>query len=360
MNTSIENLGGAGKSTAGQGDAGGRSARTIDSETYHLRASTELSVARVAERLEHLTFPSLRQRIQTQRLHEPLFTVAVCRGAEPVGLALAHAAPNQKTAEMISLYVRRDHRGRGLSRPLLAGMERLLVRQGCRNVQLAYRADWPARPLLEHRLRQLGWTPPVGNLMLGKFNVPEAADVWRESPLCQMRLPEGFQIISWTEVTQTELESLAGRDSGGDSEALAPLEEPERIEPLNSLALRHRGQIIGWIVTHRLDARTIQYTRLHVDPPHQRLGRGLPLLAAAIQKQIEAGIPLGVFQVRADNPRMQQLIHRRLLTCLVTWTESRRSEKQLDSMALDDGRLTSHSNPRAARMEGNDSTLTNR
>jgi hypothetical protein len=58
-------------------------------------------------------------------------------------------------------------------------------------------------------------------------------------------------------------------------------------------------------------------------------GKGLPLLAAAIQRQIEAGIAFGVFQVRSENSRMLRLIERRLMPYLGTWTESRRSEKAL-------------------------------
>lgn len=302
---------------------------TGGSASYSLQVSTKLEVKSIVERLEHLTFPSLRQRTQTQHLREPIYGAAVSWKGEPVALILAHGAESKTTAEIVSLYVRRDHRGRGLSRALMGGMERLLSRQGYQRVQLAYRSDWPARPIVERRLMQFQWNPPVTNLSLGKFDVGSSAEAWLAAPMNKVKLHPDFEILPWSELADSDLQSLQIDQPGDYPEELAPLEEPECIEPLNSLALRHRGRIIGWIITHRLDAQTIQYTRLHVDPPYQRLGRGLPLLAAAIRKQIEWGIPFGVFQVRSDNPRMQRLIQRRLRPFLFTWTESRRSEKSL-------------------------------
>jgi len=90
--------------------------------SYRLEVSTALTVSQATERLEHLTFPSLRQRTQSQCLDEPLQALAVTCNGEAVGLVLAHATPDKSAAEIISLYVRRDHRGDGLSRALLTGM----------------------------------------------------------------------------------------------------------------------------------------------------------------------------------------------------------------------------------------------
>jgi ribosomal protein S18 acetylase RimI-like enzyme len=297
--------------------------------TYRLEVSAAISATQIAEGLEHLTFPSLRQRTQSQRLEEPLHAVAVTCNGEAVGLVLAHATPDESAAEIISLYVRRDHRGNGISRALLTGMERLLVRQGYKRMRLAFRSDWPGTPIVERRLRQLEWTLPEANLMLGKFSAVEAWENWQSSPVNQARLPDGLEIVGWSELSESEIGSLAAEEEGEYPGEFAPLEALECIEPLASLALRHRGRIVGWIIAHRLDRQTVQYTRLHVDPPFQRLGRGLPLLAAAIQRQIEAGIAFGVFQVRSENSRMLRLIERRLMPYLGTWTESRRSEKVL-------------------------------
>ncbi len=320
-------------SATASGEAPRRAAPTSSGcAVYRLMESAALGVAQAAARLEYLTFPSLRQRAQTQRLNEPLYAVTVTCGGEPVGLALAHGAPEHSVAEIISLYVRRDHRGCGLSKPLLAGLERLLARHGYPRAQLAYRSDWPARAIIERRLQQLGWTTPHTHLTLGKFSVPQASAAWQQGVICNYRLPAGFEIGPWNTVSTQELAALAHDGDADYPEELAPLEEPALIEPLTSLVLRHRDRIIGWIMTHRLDAKTLQYTRLHVEPPYQRLGRGLPLLGAAIQRQIDAEIPFGVFQVRADNPRMQRLITRRLQPYLVTWTDSRRSEKRLAPM----------------------------
>ena len=106
--------------------------------------------------------------------------------------------------------------------------------------------------------------------------MPQASAAWQQGIVCNYRLPAGFEIGPWNTVSTQELAALAPDEDADYPEELAPLEEPALIEPLTSLVLRHRDRIIGWIMTHRLDATTLQYTRLHVEPPYQRLGRGDP------------------------------------------------------------------------------------
>jgi ribosomal protein S18 acetylase RimI-like enzyme len=298
-------------------------------EAYQLQAAVDVNAAQLARQFEYLTFPSLRQRAQSQTLAAPLHALAATHRGETVGLAIARPADAEASAELISLYVRRDHRGQGLSVRLLTGMERLLSRLGYAKVRLAYRGDWPSAPVVAAILRRRHWTAPEENLLLGKFSIAENAATWSHSRINRVTLPEDFHLISWSELSQAEIAGLQDEGEPSSSADLAPLSEPDRIERRTSVALRHQGRVVGWMITHRLDDQTIQYTRLHVAPQFQRLGRGLPLLAEAIRRQIDAGIPFGVFQVRCDNPRMLQLVRRRLLPFLGTWTSSLISEKRL-------------------------------
>lgn len=277
------------------------------SDPYRFQLSRDMSVAVALGRWGSLVFPRLDQR--AAELRAPLVAVLALAESGPVGLALAQLLPEQRAAEILSCFVLPEHRGRGIGRRLIGSMERALARQGVATAQLAFRDAWSGTPALRRILDQRGWEPPQPRLLLGKSTQKLFADAaW----LDRARVPPRFSIVPWMAVTEAERAAL--RETQGEQpwypELLSPFQLPERVELLNSLALRRDRDVIGWIITHRLDQRTIQYTSLFVRPPFQR--RAVALLAASIRRQQASDLPFGIFQVALDNAAMARFARRRL------------------------------------------------
>jgi GNAT superfamily N-acetyltransferase len=98
---------------------------------------------------------------------------------------------------------------------------------------------------------------------------------------------------------------------------------------MNSLGLRHQGEAIGWIVTHRVAPDTIRYSSLFVDAKYQKLGRGISLLSQSIQRQIASEIENYTFSVAWENQPMIKFLERHLRPYLTGMGSSRKTVKPL-------------------------------
>jgi hypothetical protein len=78
---------------------------------------------------------------------------------------------------------------------------------------------------------------------------------------------------------------------------LSPFAQAELLEPRNSLALLRDGEVVGWMINHRIDDHTVRYTRLFVVDELQGSGLGMLLAfsSAAIHLRTE---------MRTDTPTM--------------------------------------------------------
>lgn len=294
---------------------------------YRFQLSRDMSVAAVLRQYGDLTFPNLARLISTRSLREPLIAVVARHQNTIAGMALAELRPDG-SAELLSLYVQPPHRGRGVGSALLANLERALAGQGVAALDLVYRDEWSDAAQLERILARAGWMPPVARMLLCKATTTSiAAAPW----LAENRMPAGFSVFPWVELSAAEKQAILARQAHEPwfPQVLTPFQEEQRLEPLNSLGLRHEDEVVGWMVTHRLAPDTIQYTSLFVRPPFQGLGRAVPLLAAAIRRQCETDILNGIFQVEVANQPMVRFVERRMRPYLVGLTTARVSRKTL-------------------------------
>lgn len=92
-----------------------------------------------------------------------------------------------------------------------------------------------------------------------------------------------------------------------------PFQEESQIEPSNSVGSRHRGNVVGWLITHQITGNTIRYTQMYVDPRSQLPRCNMLLLAKAIQLQVKhAPNTKATVQIDIDNTSMIRFLHRRL------------------------------------------------
>jgi GNAT superfamily N-acetyltransferase len=269
-----------------------------------------------------LTFPALRGRLGTGESNSNLFAVGAALLGEPVGLALAEIAPGGASAQLLSLFVVAPYRRRGLGTTLLAELEATLAQRGCIRMSAAYRDALPGLTGLEGVLRKRFWTPPQPDLHLFTFDRGLLDASW----IKQGTLPSDFILFAWNELTpreRAELEARQGTDSWHD-ESLSPFTEEERIDGNSSLGLRRNGQVVGWVVTHRLPAGPVRWSSLFVRRDLQGTGRAIPMLAESIRRHCAAhpDVPMICF-VSPENTVMLRFAERRLVPYAVSHSETR-------------------------------------
>ena len=268
---------------------------------YHLNTSNALDY-------DELTFPRLQKRWQTQPPQGELIGLSASVAGSMVGFAIAERI-NSETAEIISLFVLPEYRHQGIGTKLAAYLERELAQQGCLELILSYSTSSLTNTALEPLLQKLDWQPPQTTLVLGKTATENIAQApW----LNKFPLPPVFEVFPWCEAAGLPL---------------PPTAEDRPLEPLTSLGLRYRGEVIGWVLTHRVAPDTIRYTTLEMAEPYQSRGRGVSLLAEAIRRQVNSNVPYLTGSVSHKYPRLWQFVGRHLMPYLTGVGEVRQTSK---------------------------------
>lgn len=289
----------------------------------------------------HLTFPDLRRTAAGRPLPEPLLATVLAaesdgaHAAEPAPMPMATAVtvlrPAGRGAEIVSLAVRSDLRRRGLGKVLLAAVEAELAHRGQPAVDLTFRDTWPSAEAVRALLAARGWSTPRPRILLAQTDTRLLELPW----LAPRPLPEGYEVFPWGELTPEERRGIVRRQQRQPwfPETLSPFQLEERIDLEVSVGLRHRrdaeDRVIGWLLAHRVKDEVVQYTSLFVEEGHGKLGRGIPLIAAAARRQEAVGVPRAIFMVRQEDREMRRLVERRLAPYLTERAELLGSGKRL-------------------------------
>lgn len=267
---------------------------------------------------DSMTFPRLGKRWQTKLRRGELIGISASIGGNMVGLAIAELLPDL-TAEMISLFVLPACRRRGIGTQLVRLLSKALKQQECVQISVLYKVTRSTTEALEPILKNLGWQSPKLAFLLMQTNREQIAQApW----LDKYPLDNRFTIFPWPELTITDRQVLEELDF---SSQLSPLDDPQRMEPLNSLGLRYQDKLVGWIVTHRVTNNTIRYSTLFVAEKFQRKARGISLLAEAIQRQIDSSVENYTCAVAPEYSDFLKFVRRHLQPYLTGMSESRQA-----------------------------------
>jgi GNAT superfamily N-acetyltransferase len=302
----------------------------VETAPYRYQFSADLSLASVVQHFDALTFPVLSQEVRLKSISQPLTGVLVSQGGQNAGLILAEPQASSAGVLIRSLFVVPDQRRKGLARHLLHVLARELSARGCLHMDLFYRTDWRACPVIEHILQTEGWLP--AKVQLYQYRC-QLEDILAALSATRVELPSGFSLFPWSELSEADRQDIRARQAGenGYPPTLDPFQLPGYPVFDNSLGLRYAGRVAGWLITHRSGPNAIQYTSLFTSPELRAAGRAnlaFAMIVAALRRQVAQGIPRAIFQVEADN-RPMQYFTRQYLAPYVKVNELRVARKLL-------------------------------
>lgn len=289
---------------------------------------------------DQMTFPAYRHLLALQpafrlpgeaeqRLVQALGFVGRS-GDHVVGLAMAEAPVRQEdgAAELLSLFVEREHRRAGLATALVEAVEDGLRERGVPSVEAVYMTGKASIAAVERIFAKRGWETPTLRTVTVKFTMQEAlATPWYG----RMRLLlAGGEIFSWTDLTADERRQLV--ESNQRAPWIPHGLEPWRhdiigVEPGSSVGWRYRGEVVGWVLNHRVDARTVRLTcsfmRKDLSP------RIVPLYSEVLRRLSEAGCEFCTFITPTVYPGMLEFIRRHCAPYAGFTGETRGTRKHL-------------------------------
>ncbi|MBA3237054.1 MAG: hypothetical protein H0T62_01730 [Parachlamydiaceae bacterium] len=228
---------------------------------------------------------------------EVFVAVAMTEEDFPVGLALFTFRRSLSWAILLSLSIKFSSSEQDIGKQLLEDVEKFLRDANCYILTYMYSDSDPDFTQINELLKLGGWDAPKLLLVRchfegHKFNAP-----WFKRYV-KIPLPEGFEFFPWTKLKPRERELLEHKEKEGVfPSTVSPFHQEKNIEPLNSLGVRHKGDVIGWMITDRLDGDTISYSSFFVEPHHRETTIPLCLVAKSISLQLHSTIEKGVIEM---------------------------------------------------------------
>ena len=290
----------------------------INFREYYFQASANLSLAMLEKEFPQFLLPHPMVQTSGRTPNQPLLGVIAKWQGQATGLVVVEKRDDQ-SGLIICWHVNKAHQGFGLGRKLLRQIERFAIANGLQILSLSFRGDTSFRPQITKILHRLDWQMPKKELMLYKFSPKQ----FLQMPWCQnMSLPPKFEIFAWNTLTNADKQHILDRQEQGNwyPVELSPLFDAADFEPTNSVGLRWYGTVVGWLITHKVHADVIEYSRLFVSPELQGLGRGIHLIIEAIKRQHEHGLTRGIFQVQTANTKMISFVERRMAESITAQT----------------------------------------
>jgi GNAT superfamily N-acetyltransferase len=195
------------------------------------------------------------------------------------------------TATLLSIYVDRSMRGRGVGTALVAALEEAMGGPTPVRLEAVYMTGKTDVTAIERVFAKRGWEPPARRTYTLRFTTDDAERMpwFGRVPLRD----RDFEMFAWGELRQAERDALIASQ-------LAQPWIPEGLEfwrhdhagfdPVSSLGLRYRGQVVGWTINHQLSADTTRISGAFVREDLSRRGRLMALWTESITRMKAGGV----------------------------------------------------------------------
>jgi hypothetical protein len=246
----------------------------------------------------------------------------------PGGLVLARLSETgEPTAELLSVLVGTALRNQGLATALLSALDAELVRRKVTTLTAVYMTGSPSIPALERVLAKCGFSPPECRKIVVKFTPEEAS---RTEWYRKAKLPPGSSIFPWTELSDADRDHL--KQSQAERAWIHPELEPWRcdqhFDTVSSVGLRKSGEVVGWVINHRVRPDLVAFTTSFVRYDLQRRGAIFPLYVASLERLRGTGVMCSLV-TSSQFESMRQFVLRRCAPFVTFCGETRGVSKRL-------------------------------
>jgi GNAT superfamily N-acetyltransferase len=210
-----------------------------------------------------------------------------------VGLALAEAPLCDDAAEpqLLSIFVRPEARQQGIGTALVAAVEATARELGHRRLGAVYTTGKRSIPWVVRIFAARGWDAPRPGSLVATFAPQAALGCDRFTPILVRGYRRGLEIFPWSELGPHELDEI--RKSDDEQHWIAPALNPWQYDPqcldASSFGARCQGQVVGWVLNHRVSQEQVRWSVSYMHPALSRRGKVMALYHASLTHLVEEG-----------------------------------------------------------------------
>jgi GNAT superfamily N-acetyltransferase len=239
---------------------------------------------------------------------------AVFAGERPAGLLLLELPlGDSRPPEILSVFVAPEFRRRGVAAALVEAAELDVRGRGFAELEAVYTTGRPGSAIAEHLLERRGWQAPETRTVLVQI-VPR--DFLASSLLAPERaaaLDPGFEYFAWADLDPAERQALIDSDTRQPwvTKGLwAWKYDTEGFDRATSLGVRWGGEIVGWVISQRIDAGSVRYLASFLRKDLSRRSRILPLYRESLGRGVRDGVELATWVTPMLYPSMIKFIRK--------------------------------------------------
>ena len=279
---------------------------------YKFQLSPNITLSYLLSEYEKYTFPNIRDKMKTMDIIDPLLAITVKSENIIVGLAIAEFNRSKSFSEILSLYINKEHRHKGLGRKLVYYISRALAQAGFEEARIYFRSNWESKGFIDKIVETENWTTPVTLMHIFKSNMDYKDKViWTQD----LHLPEGIRIEIWRDINKKYKDELKQRIEYDKfiPQYLSPFKNTDKIENLNSVGLIKRNEIIGWNIIYRINKDTLEYNNLFIQKKYRKnIILPIALISRSVKLQIKNNITNFVWLVDNSDMRMLNFVYRKI------------------------------------------------
>jgi GNAT superfamily N-acetyltransferase len=276
----------------------------------------------------HLTFRAHQHVLYELTADAPLAAFGAQVEGRAAGLVICESG--SKLSSIVSICVSSEFRNRGIGSELLRVAAKHLNARGCQQLSLTYLSGRPTTAALERILAKCDWPPSEPKHLVCTSDKRMYTAPW----MSEYKLPASFEVFRWVDITPEDRAALERSQAvdGWVPEGLWPFDYDHNMEKANSLGVRYKGEVVGWVITQPREPDAVCYCCSYMRPDLQRRGRLIAAYAEAVHRQIQFTTkPIGIWIVPLKHESMAAFVLRRMKPYLISLAEFRQSKKRLQA-----------------------------
>lgn len=251
-------------------------------------------------------FPDLSK--QQTRIQKPFIGVLAIKNRQPIGLILASSESTQTIYRVHSFLVHPSFRQQRIGRNLVQQLEKNIQQRGAKRIEGMYRSHWQSLPFIQQIIKQQQWTEPKAQLIFANGKVANALAYFGKSGYKS----NTFSFLPFTQLEKYDIEYIQKKQTHNQwfDPNLDPFIAQKTIHPECSFLFKKEGEIIGWIVSHHLQADLNEITAFFIDEKYRSYKLAYQMIQLVLERQLILGIPKFLTTSKMNGNPVAKLIER--------------------------------------------------
>lgn len=210
---------------------------------------------------------------------------------------------------------------------LLKGLEDQCRHHKLHTVNLFFNEKTPEAAPLHQALAGEHWSLPEHWRMSCYFD-KSFDPPWLHANL---RFPKNFSFCTWDSLSSEQIAALKIQERQAEfPHTLSPFRHEDKDSQFTLCLLDHE-EVVGWVITRRVDSSYLSYDAIYVNPKYKMIGLTVPMMAESIKQVMRSPIPGAIIDTYMTlyEPYWIEFMKKRLQPHAISVINTFRSFKQV-------------------------------